>query len=445
VKVLEALNELNEVIRYVRLQSVAKPIDPSIELRHLEETCQLLRGKNTFVKAPDVREVEALASRCQQAGYSLKTFTRREVRLLSWHHGLLLNAQFRRNLSEVVRNNEVRANLSAIAKIYFGSWGRHEDPVSFEQLLHEVAQRQSPWSIILSIYQRDATRIFSSQSDEFLANDSFALETPIAQTLEKWDIPPTSLLASSAIERYINRLMLRIEDGKGAYLEDVLKAIQLPGVQPDCFRNSISRLILCGRADWSDEFRKELELFIIGHPKLGDPRLQRYAPHWVGVDPRAETKFRGWRNKLDLIFFFNSAMTNREDKHDRKSFWLGYVNQAHESFVALCSTDVHRLRSSLANEKIQYRKILDDQGVSCFAMRFKSGREDIVITEFSKVGRVRLLSYKAFTQKIRDINRQDFWLKDLRNDEGADESFVHRPGWQHQVRNALARYGVRPQ
>jgi hypothetical protein len=42
------------------------------------------------------------------------------------------------------------------------------------------------------------------------------------------------------------------------------------------------------------------------------------------------------------------------------------------------------------------------------------------------------------------MNRQQFWLKELRNDEGADEAFRHMPGWQSRVRNSLARYGIRP-
>jgi EH_Signature domain len=444
MKLLNALAELASMGKYISSQVVANPIDPADELRHLEETCQLLKTRISLKKMPNVAELETLAAQCRTAEFSLSGFTRRELRLLSWHNGLLLCAQFRRNLAEFVRKDEVRPNLSVLAKVYFGAWGHHEDAYSFEQLLREVAERQSPWSTTLSSYQRDATRIFSSHADEFLANDCFSLGMPVSQTLEKWDVPPTSCLASSVIQQYVHRLTVRIEDGKGAYLEDVLVAIQLPGVQLDVFRKVIGRLILCGQSDWNEDFRKELELFVIDHPNLGDPRLQQHAPHWVGIEPRAELKFRGWRNKLDLVFFFNSVMRDREDKHDRKSFWLEYVDKAHESFVALCPTDVHRLRSSLADEKIQYRRIMDDQGVSCFAMRFRGGGADIVITEFSKVGRVRILSYKSFIQKIRDVNRQDFLLRELRNDEGAEASFVHLPGWQAKVRNALARYGFRP-
>jgi hypothetical protein len=202
-------------------------------------------------------------------------------------------------------------------------------------------------------------------------------------------------------------------------------------------------LILCRRADRNDEFRKALEMFVIDHPALGDPRDQRNGPHWTGIDSRAEQKFRGWRNKVDLVFFFNLVMREREDKHGRKGFWLNYVNLAHESFVALCSADAKRLRSSLLEEKIQYRRINDDPEVSCFVMRFREAREDIVIAEFSKVGKARIFPYKLFIEKMGNVDRQEFQLRELRNDRGADESFRHVPGWQSEVRNALARYGVR--
>jgi hypothetical protein len=154
--------------------------------------------------------------------------------------------------------------------------------------------------------------------------------------------------------------------------------------------------------------------------------------------------FRGWRNKVDLVFFFNSVMKEEADRQGRKAFWLRYVNQAHESFVALCSTDAYRLRTSLWREKIQYRKIIDDQGVSCFVMRFRGNGADIVIAEFSNVGSARIFRHESFVQKIGDMNRQQFGLKELRNDEGAAETFRHMPGWQTKVRNSLARYGIRP-
>ena len=149
-------------------------------------------------------------------------------------------------------------------------------------------------------------------------------------------------------------------------------------------------------------------------------------------------------NKVDLVFFFNSVMRDQGDRQGRKEFWLRYVNQAHESFVALCSTDAYRLRASLWREKIQYRKILDDQGVSCFVMRFRGHGEDIAIAEFSKVGSARIFGFKSFVEKIGSMDREEFALKDLRNDEGAFETFRHVAGWQLKVRNALASYGIRP-
>ena len=137
-------------------------------------------------------------------------------------------------------------------------------------------------------------------------------------------------------------------------------------------------------------------------------------------------------------------MKDQADRQGRKLFWLRYVSLAHESFVALCRTDANRLRASLRREKIQYRKIVDDQEVSCFVMRFRGQSEDMVIAEFSNVGKLRIFRHKSFLQKIGSMDRLDFGLKELRNDQGATESISHITGWQSKTRNALAAYGIRP-
>jgi hypothetical protein len=103
-------------------------------------------------------------------------------------------------------------------------------------------------------------------------------------------------------------------------------------------RKAAERLILCRQADRVEDFRREVEMFVLDHPNWGDPRYQNNIPHWSGIDRRAEQTFRGWRNKVDLLCFFNSVMRDQADKQGRKLFWLGYVSLAHQSFVALCPT-----------------------------------------------------------------------------------------------------------
>jgi EH_Signature domain len=444
MKLVEALGDLATTIKFLRSRYLTSELDPDVELLPLANACAQLKAKSTFGIAPRTDELELLASQCREANFSLEGFSPREIRLLSWHGGLLMARQFRQNLSEVVYREEVRPNLSILSKMYFGAWGEHEDPLSFERLLRFVAAQQSSHSVILALYKKHADAIFDDRADRFICNEAFDSGLPLSDVFCKWDIPPGSCLASCTVEEYLNRSVTLIEEGRSSDLEDVLATTRLPGVRLNSFRQTIERLILCDQANRNEEFQKKLEVFVIDHPNLGDPRYSSNAPHWKGIGSRAEQKFRGWRNKLDLVFFFKSVMRDREDRHGRKDFWLGYVDQAHESFVALCPADAQRLEHSLVREKIHYRRLTDSQGVSCFVMRFRGNNADLIVEEFSNVGKARIFHYKSFLENIESIDRQEFRLSELRTDEGTTESFRHMPGWQSRIRNTLARYGVRP-
>ena len=444
MKILEALGELSETVRYLRAQPLARRLDPTLELRRLRQATEALRAAVKIDKEPDKIEVSQLAERCRLVNFDLEGFSRRELRLLAWHDGLLMDSQFRQNLLSLVQSGQVRPNLSVLTKVYFGAWGHHERPMEFESLLHWVAERQPGYSPVHQLYKDHATKIFSGRADDFLVNEMFSSDTTVTEVLKRWDVPGRSCLADGIIQAYLDRALALIEEGRSGNIKGIERTLQLPGVILEMIRKAAERLILCRQADRVEEFRREVEVFVLDHPQLGDPRYPNNAPHWSGIDRRAEQTFRGWRNKVDLVFFFNSVMKDQADRQGRKLFWLRYVSLAHESFVALCPTDAYRLRAGLWREKIQYRKIVDDQEVSCFVMRFRGQSEDMVIAEFSNVGKLRIFRHEAFLQKIGSMDRGEFGLKELRNDRGALESISHMAGWQSKTRNALAGYGIRP-
>jgi len=444
MKLLEALGELSETVRYLRAQPLARRMDPSVELRRLREAAETLRVSVKFDKEPNKLEVDQLAEQCRLRNFALDIFSRRDLRLLAWHDGLLMNAEFRRNLLALIEGGQVRPNLSVLAKVYFGAWGHHENPRDFEALLRGVAERQPGYSTVHQLYKNHPISIFGDRADEFLVNEMFSTNTSVTEVLNRWDVPGKSCLADGVIKAFLHRSLVLIEEGKSSDIEGIAQTLKLPGVSLEMTRKAAERLILCRQADRVEDFRREVEMFVLDHPQLGDPRYPNNIPHWSGIDRRAEQTFRGWRNKVDLIFFFNSVMKDQADKQGRKLFWLRYVSLAHESFVALCPTDAYRLRAALWREKIQYRKIIDDQEVSCFVMRFRGQSEDMVIAEFSNVGKLRIFRHQSFLQKIGSMDRQEFGLKDLRNDRGAIEGISHITGWQSKTRNALASYGIRP-
>ena len=131
MRLLDALGELSETVRFLGAQPLARRMDPHVELRRLREATEALRASVNFDKEPNKVEVDQLAEQCRAANFGLEAFSRRELRLLAWHDGLLMNSQFRQNLLEYTQNDQVRPNLSVLAKIYFGVWGHHENQSTF--------------------------------------------------------------------------------------------------------------------------------------------------------------------------------------------------------------------------------------------------------------------------------------------------------------------------
>jgi hypothetical protein len=123
------------------------------------------------------------------------------------------------------------------------------------------------------------------------------------------------------------------------------------------------------------------------------------------------------------FFFFNSVMRQGNDPHGRKDFWLRYLDQVVDSIVALCPTDLQRLSLVLSSERVHHCRIVENQQVSCFMMRFRGGKEDLVVAEFSNVGRVRLFSYDSFVRNVGSMNKSEFRLKELKTEDGVIESF----------------------
>jgi EH_Signature domain len=200
MKLLGALGELSGTVRYLNAQPLARRMDPNIELRQLRDATEALKASVKFDKEPNKVEVNLLAERCRAANFALDSFSRRELRLLAWHDGLLMSAQFRQNLLNYVGSDQVRPNLSVLAKIYFGAWGHHENSNTFEALLRLLADKQPGYSAVHELYKKHAESIFGSRADEFLVNEMFSTNSSVNDVLARWDVPGKSCLADGVIK-----------------------------------------------------------------------------------------------------------------------------------------------------------------------------------------------------------------------------------------------------
>jgi hypothetical protein len=443
MSLLDALHSLATLPRDISLTALSKACDPAFELKRLDAAVTLMKDRAAAIRPPDPARIERLIVRFKNADQNLDGFEPGEVRLLAWNNEMLLNERFRSQLAERVRCGVVKPNLLVLSQVYFGNWGEHAEHEMFEQMLRILAQQQGGFTPLLQLYKEKANSIFSSTADVFLSRLVASEGGSLPELLERWGVATTSPLASAVSTAYIKQELSDIANGRVGRLDYLLATLQLPLVKLASFQLAIATLILSPHTDRSDSFRKGVEAFVLDHPRLGDPRLPQNVPRWTGIDPAAQRKFRTWRATKDLVFFFKSVLPDGKDPHGRKDFWLRYVDQVVDSVVALCPTDLQRLRTSLSLEQVHHCRIQENQAISCFLMRFKGAKEDFIVAEFSNVGKARIFYYGRFLERIGDINRSEFRLRELKSDEGLAISFSHVSGWQSKVRSTLAQIGIR--
>ena len=348
---LSALQDLASFPRDLRLNSLSSPCDPKFELRKLSAAVTDMQAAAVSVRAPDPAKIQGLVSRCKAQGYKLDGFQSREVRLMAWDSELLMNAVFRFHLAALVREGILKPNIILLSKVYFGGWGRHEQQELFEQMLRILAHSQSGYTPTLRLYKENANDIFSGTAHTFFGRLVVRERKPILSVLAVWDVGPTTPLTSAVIDNYVDTALADLSLGREAVLDELIPNLQTPAVTPRSLQRAVAAMILSKVADRSEVVRKRVEAFVLDDSRLGDPRLPQNIPKWVGIDSAAERKFRTWRATKDLVFFFKTVMRDGTDPHGRKDFWLRYVDKVVDSVVALCPTDLQRLRRSLSQER----------------------------------------------------------------------------------------------
>jgi hypothetical protein len=202
------------------------------------------------------------------------------------------------------------------------------------------------------------------------------------------------------------------------------------------FREQVATAILKGFVGTG--FVEDLKRLVLDDGRLGDPRLPRNRPNWIGQN-KAETRFTEWLSKDDIVFFFEHVLPKGSDPHRRKDFWLQYAKKIVRSRPLLSWDDSAKLQGS--KHKVGYFGRMDAD-TSAFMLDFGS----LIAVEFSKSGNACYLYKKADFEKVV----QDFWAekqfvtRDLKRRDRCLEKVVHSKVWREGMKQTLAMYGIRP-
>ncbi|HKZ41580.1 MAG TPA: EH signature domain-containing protein, partial [Candidatus Hodarchaeales archaeon] len=182
---------------------------------------------------------------------------------------------------------------------------------------------------------------------------------------------------------------------------------------------------------------------ILNHRLLGDPR--RYRSKWLGVDEIAVQRFISWLSKLDIVFFFDNVLQGR-DRQGRRKFWLQYVEKMTSSRPFLSEMTARQFAHV---RDVNFGKLTGGANQAAFILHFG----EIVVVEFSDVGKIYIYKRNEFEKKIPDMwtmrHMIEYDLKDRRLPE--ERKIRHQPlnrivnvDWREQTTSILAREGIRP-
>jgi hypothetical protein len=211
---------------------------------------------------------------------------------------------------------------------------------------------------------------------------------------------------------------------------------------PSSFKSSMQQMILaCSR--FHQQQSDALRDFILNDARLLDPRLPANAPNWLGISDSAKDIVIRWLSAEDIQLFFDHVLTNRNDPHGRKPFWLRYKARVKRSRPLLSALDESRWQANtITRGKRNFGRMDYFCNTSAFLLDF--GR--VIVVEFSQVGNA---VYVYDHRDVPDLN-DSFWsqtrfsLSTLKQKECCVERMTHTPLWQSKMKTLLAQFGIHP-
>jgi hypothetical protein len=458
MKLKEVLSKFQSQSAVLERLPLAPPLDAKRELAQLCSTAESIISARKRPSAGKLDSDSLLAARkaWSQCAGKLGSLGRRQIRILCWDKETALTPRFIDALATHEDLPRKRVWIEGMISAYFAHWRPEPNPQKIEALLRSTCQIFAGNSVWIINCRKYAPELFSDEAARFIGRQIVETDLQISPVLEQWSIPQSSGLGPAAVRAAVElAISLFLKESPILKDKSALEKLRnifgrlliFPTLEMPIFCKAISDIILSKAADTSSEIQDYIKDFARKSSRLGDPRLPVNIARWTSIAEPARRKFISWLAQDDLMFFFENVIPDRDDPHDRKRFWLQYLDFVEDSCVALSIEDKRRLRRETF-EKLSHSET-DSWEVSAFVMRFR-GTKDIVIVEFSKPGNAIYIHETAqFHKIIGHFRTSKFSLSTsggLKDRASRIARFIHvQPNrrWQSEVRNYLAGMGIR--
>jgi hypothetical protein len=260
----------------------------------------------------------------------------------------------------------------------------------------------------------------------------------VTNACKEWQLNEQSAYVMAAMEEAVN-VCLSADKSITYDIQYLIGLLRWTNWPAESFKRVIGYAITHYFAKIDNGWREHLMSFVLGDPRLGDPRL--HSKNWVGISEEARRRFIQWLLSEDIVFFFDHVLGSR-DRHGRRDFWLRYIGSLIQSRPLLRYDDETRLSSEIR----QKREALASYGrvkgqASSFLLDFGS----IIAIEFSTSGAIYFYDRQTFSQIVPEFwQRGEFSEGRLKNQQKAAGRISHWQGWQGNAARILAQHGIRP-
>ncbi len=368
------------------------------------------------------------------------SFAPREIRCLCWISEVVGHERFIGNIldgSFYVGGQAIKALLNSYhANFTQLCLNRELETFLFNRLSHfeKSDPRIRKWLGYLDalLGQQAPSRLGVHIRGSSKSIESFAKEIGILE-----ESPFLRLAARHCVESYTSDFGKLNDPQRNVFLFSVLSS---PLIEQETLKETLASLILDPEVNRNEALQGLIIDFCMKKEGFGDPRINP----WTGVRDEATQRFIQWLSREDINFFFELLIKDREDRHNRKSFWLEYVPVVKRSRALLCPSDrkKHAVKlKDLEERGRSYGELQDNNDTCCFILDFG----ELVVVEFNQIGNACYM----YRRREFDSIVQNFWkagesIHTLKNAEKALERITRSVrDWKSNTRTILSRNGIR--
>ena len=336
--------------------------------------------------------------------------------------------------------------IRALLATYHINWRQHSSHTSLEKILQKQISSYSGGNKTLGLWRQSLDHLVGDHAPSNVAKKMCNRLTEFQVVVEDLNIPVQVTPFGLAVIRAAIQLSCHEFSQSNSLLLNQWQfltnyLLKFPGLGKPDRAHALAILIRTiarhqRNSAW-DELKQQLKDLILKDPEFGDPRVNK--PKWELFDTDAKQILIAWLSEEDLTFFFELII--RQDPHNRKPFWLRYVNKIRDSIVVIGEDDYYRYQRQLMELSSKGRRFGRGFGIptSAFIMDFGN----YIVVEFSEVNNAcYIYSTREFQNLAYTRRSNEFDLKALKNRSVATHFQIHHVNWPSALRQVLDKLRI---